>query len=858
MTRTVAVEVALLPNPSSEGIDHARSDALVESYRRLAAVFHEVLSEQSLDALLDRIADALGDLIPHQDLHIYEADEKRRQLVPVFAGGKWAEKVLASPMQYGQGITGWAVEHRSPVLTNEAHLDPRVSFVPGTPPDPEALISVPLIARGSLKGALNIYRVGEDASFDEDEFELARWFGDAAALALDNAQIRARLEHLAHTDSLTGLYNHRYFHERLRAELQRAGRTREPVALMMLDIDDFKRVNDVCGHGEGDEVLQLLADVLRVTVRGSDIVCRVGGEEFAVILPACPAADAVGLAERIKERLAEVSTDAAGEITLSVGVALSPEHAMNARELIACAEAAMMTAKAHGKDQIVVFQDADAKRPQNDDTGRDLRSIAHLKLLQSLARKLNRLNDVGRIGEAVVDELRMLVDYNNCVVYTLEGDLLLPVAIRGQLEAEGYENLRFELGEGLTGHVAETGKPMLVANIHECDVCKTITGDTADESLASVPLRHGSQVIGAITMSKLGIGQFDEDDLRLLEVVAGHASVAFENARLYASARREAENATAWLEFADAVSAAGSVEAIGNETVRTIARLMEVDEVSMWIEDAQAGDFRCLASLGYTDAASAPVLGWRAEPATVTRLLGESKTPFLVDEDTILEIFGDDRTVSIRPAAVAPLSSGFGVRGWIAVRAPEGDLTHFTGERMRLLEGLSYRASVALQKSVLLRSEQESAEVAGALLEFSRRLAGTESGELRGRIVELAGEMLGSPRTWLWLERGRPGSFSIEAAWWKDGEGPVLPVGSVVEFNGARRALERGEPFVIEPGTVDMVPVGEDPLAVAPVVLPSGRIGCIAAAAPDSFSERKLRLLAGIANQASLALHIST
>src|SRR5262249_53188744 len=144
---------------------------------------------------------------------------------------------------YGQGITGWAVVHRCPVLANEAHKDPRVAFVPGTPPDPEALISVPLIARGSLKGALNIYRVG-DSTFDEDEFELARWFGDAAAPALDNAQIRARLEHLAHTDSLTGLHNHRYFHERLRSELQRAGRAHDTVALMMLDIDDFKRVND--------------------------------------------------------------------------------------------------------------------------------------------------------------------------------------------------------------------------------------------------------------------------------------------------------------------------------------------------------------------------------------------------------------------------------------------------------------------------------------------------------------------------------------------------------------------------------------------------------------------------------------
>jgi hypothetical protein len=117
--------------------------------------------------------------------------------------------------------------------------------------------------------------------------------------------------------------------------------------------------------------------------------------------------------------------------------------------------------------------------------------------------------------------------------------------------------------------------------------------------------------------------------------------------------------------------------------------------------------------------------------------------------------------------------------------------------------------------------------------------------------------MLGSPRTWLWLERGRPGSFKIEAAWRADGAVPIVPIGSVVEFGGTRRALERGEPFVLQPGSVDQVPAGDDPLAVAPVVLPSGRIGCIAAAAPEAFPERKLRLLAGIANQASLALHIA-
>ncbi len=272
---------------------------LVESYRRLADVFHEVLAEQSLDALLDRIADALEELIPHDSLTIYEADESQRLLVPVLVRDEWSAEILQSRQQFGRGITGWAAERREPVLANRAHLDPRVAVVPGTPADePEALICVPLLARGSLEGVLNVYRLGEDASFREDDFELVKRFGDAAALVLNNAKIRARLEHQAQTDALTGLYNHRHFHERLRAELQRASRAHECVAVLMLDIDDFKRVNDVHGHCAGDEILVALAETLSATVRGSDVLCRVGGEEFGVIMPACDEPSARALAQR--------------------------------------------------------------------------------------------------------------------------------------------------------------------------------------------------------------------------------------------------------------------------------------------------------------------------------------------------------------------------------------------------------------------------------------------------------------------------------------------------------------------------------------------------------------------------------
>src|SRR5436853_2564322 len=244
---------AILPEP--EPVPGSAS-TLVESYRRLAEVFHHVLSEQSRDLVLDRVADTLAELVPYHSLIIYEADDARRELVPVVARDRYAEEILQTRCYFGEGISGWAVENRRPVLANQAHLDPRVKTIPGTPPDePEALITIPLIARSRIKGALNIYRLGGDAYFSENDLALARWFGDPPALAMDDAETRAQLELQAQTDSLTGLYNHRFFHERLRAELARASRARDNVALVMFDIDDFKRINDICGHGVGDEIL---------------------------------------------------------------------------------------------------------------------------------------------------------------------------------------------------------------------------------------------------------------------------------------------------------------------------------------------------------------------------------------------------------------------------------------------------------------------------------------------------------------------------------------------------------------------------------------------------------------------------
>src|SRR4029079_11686504 len=470
-----AFSLRLLPEEEPAG-------ALVESYRRLADVFHDVLAEQSLDALFDRMAAALAELVPHDSLAIYEADEPRRLLVPVWARDKWADKILADSCPFGVGLTGWGVEHRESVRVNQAHRDPRTSTVPGTPEDePEALITIPLVARDSIKGALNIYRLGDDAAFDDDEFELAKRFGDAAALALDNAQIRARLEHQAQTDPLTGLFNHRAFHERLRQALADASRSHDAVSLLMLDIDDFKRVNDVYGHGAGDEILRSLADTLKDAVRTSDVVYRLGGEEFAVVIASRSAQNAERLAHRLVERVEATEFVPAVRITISVGLARGPEHAMNPRELIACAEAAMMTAKARGKNQIVLYDESSLERPDGlpVPSARDVRSVAHLKMLQSLGGKLNRLNDVREIGNVIATELRSLIDYHNCRVSIVDGDDVVPIAFRGILSSSGGHEVqipRSKVGEGITGHAVAKGKSLLIGNALDCDYAVTIPG----------------------------------------------------------------------------------------------------------------------------------------------------------------------------------------------------------------------------------------------------------------------------------------------------------------------------------------------------------------------------------------------
>jgi diguanylate cyclase (GGDEF)-like protein len=190
-------------------------------------------------------------------------------------------------------------------------------------------------------------------------------FAEHVALALVNIRLRETLREQSVRDELTGLFNRRYMEETLERELRRATRERRSVGLIMADVDHFKAHNDRLGHAAGDEVLRGIASFLGESVRGEDVVCRFGGEEFVVILPKAGLEDTRLRAEELRRRLADRATvDLAPglpAVTVSLGVAAFPEHGDDVEQLLAAADEALYRAKADGRDRVAVARGGDAR-----------------------------------------------------------------------------------------------------------------------------------------------------------------------------------------------------------------------------------------------------------------------------------------------------------------------------------------------------------------------------------------------------------------------------------------------------------------------------------------------------------------
>jgi diguanylate cyclase (GGDEF)-like protein/PAS domain S-box-containing protein len=227
----------------------------------------------------------------------------------------------------------------------------------GDPPPP-AHLCAPMTAQGDALGILYLASQTPEAVFTDVVRQLAHTVADSLALSLANLRLRETLRHQSTRDPLTRLFNRRYMEETLERELRRASRLRSTVGLIMLDLDHFKHFNDTFGHAAGDTLLRELADFLRLHIRGEDVPCRYGGEEFCLILPGASLEIVQERARLLCEQAGNLKVFSGGQllgaITLSLGVAVYPLHGATGEVVLQAADAALYRAKQQGRNRVMV------------------------------------------------------------------------------------------------------------------------------------------------------------------------------------------------------------------------------------------------------------------------------------------------------------------------------------------------------------------------------------------------------------------------------------------------------------------------------------------------------------------------
>ena len=242
----------------------------------------------------------------------------------------------------------WKSEETALLAELDSSMNPRLA---GLMPFAKNLVVVPLHADRLAVGALVLENPSERGSkIERRVVQMVNQFASHAALSLRNAALQQQVKRLADTDGLTGLPNRRTFESVLEKELSRSARNGEPVTLMMVDVDHFKKFNDTYGHQVGDDVLKLVGGALTHASRDFDTPARYGGEEFAVILPACSSKESLAVAERLRKQVCGIETVA--PVTASAGVATYPTHAGDAASLIKAADEALYESKRAGRDRI--------------------------------------------------------------------------------------------------------------------------------------------------------------------------------------------------------------------------------------------------------------------------------------------------------------------------------------------------------------------------------------------------------------------------------------------------------------------------------------------------------------------------
>jgi diguanylate cyclase (GGDEF)-like protein len=271
----------------------------------------------------------------------------------VLAAAQGVEVPLDLRLPVGEGITGSVASTGEPVRGRAGHGPGELWPAQGEPSG-TSCIAVPLKSSGTVIGVLDLFGSALPGGFDDSDLATIRTFAAQATVAVDNVLLHEEAQRLSITDGLTGLWNYRYFTMNVTKEIERASRFGRPLALLMLDLDHFKAVNDNFGHQRGDAVLVELAGRIRAEARDVDTVARYGGEEIVVVLPETDEAGARQAAERFCSAVRRRPFGEPGStpirLTISAGVAVYPANGASASSLLAAADAALYESKRAGRD----------------------------------------------------------------------------------------------------------------------------------------------------------------------------------------------------------------------------------------------------------------------------------------------------------------------------------------------------------------------------------------------------------------------------------------------------------------------------------------------------------------------------
>ena len=314
-------------------------------------VARALTSTLKLKEVLGLIAEKMTELVPCEAWSLLLLDSTTETLNFEISHGPKPEVVQGFQIRVGEGIAGWVAREGKPILVDDAQQDTR--FYPAvddyTGFRTQSVLCVPLISKEHVLGVLELINKPDGGAFTQRDLETATTLASYAAIAIENARLYQQAEELAITDDTTQIPNLRYFHHILNREVNRARRRDTPLALLFVDLDKFKEVNDTYGHLHGSRLLREMAHLLRRGLRNVDLVARYGGDEFVALLPDTDHTTAYRLAERLRSQVESYTyrgdPGLAVKITCSIGVASYPDQAKTKEDLVRFADQAMYRAK---------------------------------------------------------------------------------------------------------------------------------------------------------------------------------------------------------------------------------------------------------------------------------------------------------------------------------------------------------------------------------------------------------------------------------------------------------------------------------------------------------------------------------